>query len=65
MFELDGITIVSQKVLEKSAQSLLSLVLVDLEMIEVLTSSRIALKKVAILVLNGAFRSHTHLYDWQ
>ena len=63
VLELDGIAIAGQEVLEKSTETLSCCVLVDLEMVEVSAGSRIPLKKVAGLVLDGALGSHTHLYS--
>ena len=65
MFKLNGIAITGQEVLEKSAEALSCLIFVDLEMVEVATGSSVPLKEIAGLVLNGAIRSHTHLYDWK
>jgi hypothetical protein len=47
VLELNGIAIAGQEVLEQSAETLSSSVLVDLEMVEVSAGSRIPLKQVA------------------
>lgn len=63
VLELNGIAIAGQEVLEQSTETLSCCVLVDLEMVEVSAGSRIPLKQVAGLVLDGALGSHTHLYS--
>jgi hypothetical protein len=64
MLELNWITVASQKVLEQSAEALSGGVLVYFKMVKILTGCSIPLEEIAIFVLDGALRSHTHLYDW-
>ena len=62
MFELDGVTVSGEEILEETSESLTSCLLVDFKVVEVTTSSTVPLEQVGLLVLHGAFRSHTHLY---
>ena len=62
MLILYRVTVACQEVLEQSAETFSSRVFVNFEMIEVSTGSSIPLIKVAILVLDRALRSHSHLY---
>lgn len=61
VLELDGVTSAGEDVLEKSSESLATGLLVDLEVVEVLTGGGIPLEEVGLLILDWALRSHTHL----
>ena len=61
MLELDGVAVACQEILEETTEALSGGVLVDLKVIEVFASCSVPLEEVALTVLNGALRSHTHL----
>lgn len=58
---LNRVSVASEDILEEASDALSGCVLVDFKMIEVFSGSGIPLVEIAILVLNGALRSHTHL----